>query len=225
LRYVAICYSLFAIFKGKEVATKELRITLLGDPAISLDGEPVTGFVSSKAQALVFYLAATDHPHTRESLAGLLWSDRPENAAKSSLRNALTNLRQLIGPYLDITHQTVALHRDMPLYVDCERRAAQLSGVQWDGSTAAAPAPEDLIALKETADLVQGDFLDGFYVADAPLFEEWMLAEREHLRLELEETLERLVRGYVSEEISRLPSPSPIAGWRGIRCVKRRIAR
>ncbi len=178
------------------MATKELRITLLGDPAISLDGEPVTGFVSSKAQALVFYLAATDHPHTRESLAGLLWSDRPENAAKSSLRNALTNLRQLIGPYLDITHQTVALHRDMPLYVDCERRAAQLSGVQWDGSTAAAPAPEDLIALKETADLVQGDFLDGFYVADAPLFEEWMLAEREHLRLELEETLERLVRGY-----------------------------
>ncbi len=178
------------------MATKELRIILLGAPGMTLDDEPVAGFVSNKAQALIFYLAATGHPHTRENLAGLLWSDRPENAAKSSLRNALTNLRQLLGPYLHITHQTVALNRDMPLYVDGERYIAQLSGVQWDGATDTAPTPADLAALKEAADLYQGEFLEGFYVADAPLFEEWMRIEREHLRLELEEALERLARGH-----------------------------
>jgi DNA-binding SARP family transcriptional activator len=37
----------------------ELHITLLGSPGITLDGRPVTGFVSTKAQALVYYLAAT----------------------------------------------------------------------------------------------------------------------------------------------------------------------
>jgi WD40 repeat protein/DNA-binding SARP family transcriptional activator len=178
------------------MATKALCITLLGNPSVTLDGEPVTGFVSSKAQALVFYLAATSQPETRESLAGLLWSDRSESAAKNSLRNALTNLRQLIGPYLHITHQTVALNREAPLNVDGERFTARLSGVQWDGTATVTPDPEDLIALKEAADLYRGDFLAGFYVTDAPLFEEWMLAEREYLRRELEVALERLVRGH-----------------------------
>ena len=59
-----------------------------------------------------------------------------------------------------------------------------------------APSLEDLTTLEETADLHQGEFLAGFYVTDAPLFEEWMLTEREHLRRELEETLEQLMRGY-----------------------------
>ncbi|HOU12830.1 MAG TPA: BTAD domain-containing putative transcriptional regulator [Anaerolineae bacterium] len=178
------------------MATKALRITLLGDPGIFLDGEPVTGFVSSKAQALVFYLAATGRPHTRETLAGLLWSDHPESAAKSSLRNALTNLRQLLGPYLHITLQTVALNRDMPLDVDVERYTAGLSSVLWDGSAVVVPTAEELAALKEAADLYQGEFLAGFYVTEAPLFEEWMLAEREYLRRELEAALEKLMRGH-----------------------------
>jgi hypothetical protein len=43
----------------------ELQITLLGSPGVALDGRPVTGFVSTKAQALVYYLAATGRSHTR----------------------------------------------------------------------------------------------------------------------------------------------------------------
>jgi len=49
-----------------------LSISVLGAPAITMDGAPVRGFVSSKAAALVYYLAATSRPHTRESLAGLI---------------------------------------------------------------------------------------------------------------------------------------------------------
>ena len=49
-----------------------LSISVLGAPAITMDGAPVRGFVSSKAAALVYYLAATSRPHTREALAGLL---------------------------------------------------------------------------------------------------------------------------------------------------------
>ena len=48
---------------------KELRVDLLGSPKIMLDDRPVTGFVSSKALALVFYLAATGGAHTRDALA------------------------------------------------------------------------------------------------------------------------------------------------------------
>ena len=38
---------------------EELRIKLLGSPAAFVGDEPVTGFVSIKAQALLYYLAAT----------------------------------------------------------------------------------------------------------------------------------------------------------------------
>ena len=50
---------------------KELRVKLLGSPAVFVDNELVTGFVSIKAQALLFYLAATCTPHRRDALAPL----------------------------------------------------------------------------------------------------------------------------------------------------------
>jgi DNA-binding SARP family transcriptional activator len=83
----------------------ELHITLLGSPGVSLDGRPVTGFVSTKAQALVYYLAATGRSHTRDALAGLLWSDVPDATARKNLRDVLSNLRRLIDPYLLISRQ------------------------------------------------------------------------------------------------------------------------
>jgi DNA-binding SARP family transcriptional activator len=46
----------------------ELHITLLGSPDVALDNRPVTGFVSTKAQALVYYLAATGRNLSRQFL-------------------------------------------------------------------------------------------------------------------------------------------------------------
>ncbi len=172
--------------------TEELHISVLGTPSVSLDGEPVTGFVSSKAQALVFYLVATGRTHTREALAGLLWSDMPDAAARRNLRNALSNLRQLIGPYLFITRQTVSFNPEATCFADCERFTAMLSGYQ----QAVSPSAQDLASLSAAVALYRGEFLAGFYVADAPLFEEWALGERERLRLALEGALEQLVCGH-----------------------------
>lgn len=50
----------------------ELKVSILGSPGVMLDGEPVSGFGSVKAQALVYYLAATGLPHQRDALAWLL---------------------------------------------------------------------------------------------------------------------------------------------------------
>lgn len=177
------------------MVAEELRITVLGSPSVALGGQPVTGFVSSKAQAIVFYLAATGQSHTREALAGLLWSDLPETAARRNLRNAFTNLRRLVGPYLYITRQTAGLDREAPFTVDSGRFAARLASGRSNRPVAEADL-EDLAYLKEAIDLYRGDFLAGFYVVDAPLFEEWMLVERERLRSELDGALERLVQGY-----------------------------
>jgi DNA-binding SARP family transcriptional activator len=98
--------------------TEEPYITLLGTPSVTIGDEPVSGFVSSKAQALVYYLATIGRPHTREALAGLLWSDVPDATARRNLRDVLSNLRRLIGSYLLITRQTVAFNREAPYVVD-----------------------------------------------------------------------------------------------------------
>ncbi len=105
-----------------------LSIQLLGPFQVTLGGEAVTGFVSDKARALLAYLAVeTGRPHRRETLAGLLWPDTPESAARTSLRTALANLRQVVGDaqaqpgYLHITRQTIQLNQESDAQVDVSR--------------------------------------------------------------------------------------------------------
>ncbi len=151
----------------------ELRLALLGGLQITSGETPLTGFISAKAQALFCYLAVTGRPHTRAELAGLLWGDMPDAAAAGNLRKALHNLNQIAGPYLTITRQTIAFNRESPYWVDVEVFQSRLQ-------TAAPEQGPD--QWREAAALYHGDFLQGFYVRDAPPFEEWMSLERERLK-------------------------------------------
>jgi DNA-binding SARP family transcriptional activator len=74
-----------------------LQLTLFGSPEVRRHALLVTGFRSSKAQALLYYLAVTARPHTRPTLAGLFWGDQPEAAARTSLSKCLSNLRELVS--------------------------------------------------------------------------------------------------------------------------------
>ena len=82
-----------------------LTISLLGSLDITLDDQPVTHSFTGKARALLAYLAAESprypkghlRSHHRETLAGLLWPDYPEQNARANLRNALSNLRKTLG--------------------------------------------------------------------------------------------------------------------------------
>ena len=55
--------------------TVKLELSLLGTVAISLNGTEVSAQIPAKSQARLCYLAVTGQPHSRERLAGLLWSD------------------------------------------------------------------------------------------------------------------------------------------------------
>lgn len=48
-----------------------LQLILFGSPEVRRHGQPVTGFRTSKAQALLYYLAVTGRSHMRAPLAGL----------------------------------------------------------------------------------------------------------------------------------------------------------
>src|SRR3954452_8529563 len=99
--------------------TEELRLQLLGGLGLTWAGIPLRGFISSKVQALLCYLAVTGRPHSREALMALLWGDMPEAGGAHGLRQALSNLQKLTGPYITVTRQPVAFNKaGPPYYVD-----------------------------------------------------------------------------------------------------------
>lgn len=148
--------------------TPTLRIHLLGGLALALDDAPLTNFLSSKVPALLAYLAATRRPHSRDALAALLWGDLPETDAKNNLRQSLSNLKKYLEPYLDITRDTVTFDTGAPYWLDVQE--FEKIG-HWKPD-----AP--ISTLRDLIPLYRGEFLAGFYVRDAPEFEEWTLTQR-----------------------------------------------
>ncbi|MCB9078200.1 MAG: tetratricopeptide repeat protein [Anaerolineaceae bacterium] len=159
-----------------------LRLKLLGYPEISIDNQPVTDVMPGKAQALLFYLAVTGQTQSRAALAGLLWGDMPEPSARTNLRKALTDLRRIAGDYLDISRQDVAFKPGSEVWIDAVRFRAYLE----------SSGPLDVQPLQVAVDLYRGDFLSGFYVLNAPDFENWMLAEQARLREQAVQALHAL---------------------------------
>jgi DNA-binding SARP family transcriptional activator len=150
------------------IANLELRF--LGGLHILLDDVPLTPTMSSKGKALLCYLSVTGKEHSRSALAGLLWTDIPETNARANLRKTLSRIKPHLGPHLTITRETIAFNPDAPHWLDVTDFEA---GVK-PGS--------DFIRLQEAVSLYQGDFLESFYLPDAPLFDEWVLSQRAWLR-------------------------------------------
>src|ERR1700693_5236979 len=72
-----------------------MAIRLFGLPESRIAGAPPV-LHKQKANAPLYYLAATGRPHTRDHLATLLWSEPPESNARHSLRSSLYRIRQAL---------------------------------------------------------------------------------------------------------------------------------
>lgn len=180
-----------------------LSLTLLGTPQIVCDGTALS-FAYRKVAALLIYLAVeTRQAHTRAALAGLLWSDTPDQVARQSLSQALTTLRVALGeravsapgprpPLLLTDADTIQLNPAALWETDIARFlsliAASESHPHYAWRTCAACGER----LQQAAALYRGDFLDHFVLRDGPLFEEWALLLREQLRQQALGLYERL---------------------------------
>ncbi len=140
----------------------------LGPLAVSVDGaEPPPELLWRKHLSLLLYLARSPRrSRTREHLIGLLWADKPQAAARHSLREAVHVLRRAAGEdHVVVAGEQVRLS-DGAVELDVDRLAAAAAKGDW----AAAAA------------LAQGEFLEGFSVGDAPQFDDWLAAERAEWR-------------------------------------------
>ena len=150
-----------------------LELRLFGPPHISISGARLTGITSAKAQGLLFYLAITQQGHTRLTLATLFWGEHSEAAARGNLRKALQQLRNYLDDYLIIERNSVALAGEADCWVDV---------IEFDRLLLSVSGDRTAQSLQGAIDLYQGDFLEGFYLRNAPDFENWWLSERARLR-------------------------------------------
>lgn len=176
----------------------QLWISLFGSFAVRSGEEAAIVFSYDKVRALLAYLTVESvHPSRRDRLAGLLWPDLPEARGASNLRTALYDLRtalhdrQAQPPFLNITHSTLQLNRDAPIWADVLAFKDQVAAIE--AATALdSKDPEYEERLTGAAQLYTGAFLHGLAVDSGP-FEDWVLLQREALQLQALDVLERLV--------------------------------
>ncbi len=173
-----------------------LSLSLLGPFRATLAGEPVTGFESNKVRALLAYLAVeADRPHSRSTLAGLLWPELPDRVALTNLRHVLPNLRRAIGDFdgqpsfLLITRQTVQFNTTSDYWLDVTAFSRGIEAVDRAGLSA-------IDQLAEAIALYQGSFLDGFSLRNNTAFEEWAYLTQARLHHQASTGLQRLTDYY-----------------------------
>ncbi len=166
-----------------------LELVCFGPPTAYLGGrEAPVEVLWRKHLALLIYLALSPRrTRSRDHLLGIFWGERPEAKARHSLAEALSRLRQVLGEERLRSEATNLVLNDAGLEVDALRLAAM-------GESAA----EDALPL------LRGDFLEGFFIDDAPDFDEWVTRERERYRALAATTLVaagegRLTRGRLAE--------------------------
>jgi DNA-binding SARP family transcriptional activator len=166
------------------------QVDLLGSCRVArvATGEEVA-FKTRKTRLLLgLLLLSPGCRMNREQLASLLWDPAPETLARSSLRQALRELRDVLGPEGDEL-------------IEADRFSVALKGPAFDLDVRRfreliAAAPHDQTALIQAAALWQGE-LFGPGHPSAPVFEAWLQIERSQLRsvmtTALTDQLEKLI--------------------------------
>jgi Tol biopolymer transport system component/DNA-binding SARP family transcriptional activator len=132
---------------------------------------------SPKPLALLVYLAVARPrgPQPRDSLLALFYPELDTDHARSSLRQLVRALRDVVGDAVRSDRQTVGLDTGS---IRCDVLAFEAALDAGDPAKAVAA--------------YRGPFLQGFFLSGSPEFEEWVESERSRLRRAYEGALERL---------------------------------
>jgi DNA-binding SARP family transcriptional activator len=166
----------------EETDVFSLSVHLLGKFSARRNDCEISGLDASKLQEMFGYLLLNrSRPHSRESLATLLWGESSTSQSKKYLRQALWHIQSALNyksrandpPFLDVDTEWIRVNTRANLWLDVAtfEQVAQLTqGVRGNELNA-----EQARMLKETVRLYRGDLLEGCY-------QEWCLFERERLQ-------------------------------------------
>jgi DNA-binding SARP family transcriptional activator/predicted ATPase len=174
-----------------------VQLSLLGPLQIRIGENRLLDLPMRKEMALLAYLALEHgHAHSRESLMALLWPDVATDKARLSLRVNLSNLKKrLQGVDVD------ALFHITPLGIQFVVGACRLDTVDFNLDLRSGDRHEhrgdELCdrcqpAFARAVALYRGTFLDGLYIEECQLLDEWLFMQRERFRMQMLDALERL---------------------------------
>jgi len=151
-----------------------LQVSVLGNLAVVRDGAAMQLPPSKKTRALLAYLAVTARPHSRDRLSAMLWPvpDDPRGA----LRSSLSRLRPLVD---EPGCRRIIADRENVGFVsdDVTVDILSLRNLARNGSDAMSTD-----ALREAAQALEVDFLEGTDLPDCYEFQSWCIGEREETR-------------------------------------------
>jgi len=148
-------------------ALPSLTLHCLGPPSVRVDGrEAPPDVLWRKHVALLTYLALSPNgTRSRSHLVGLLWPESLQDKARRSLNEAIRRLRSALGTERLLTRGDALQLNASELEVDIQH----FETLRAEGQLRAL-------------ELLRGEFLEGFHVDDAPVFEDWMGAQRAQIR-------------------------------------------
>ena len=160
-----------------------LKLQLLGGFKAQNEAGQEIAIQARKSRALLAILAISPSGGvSRERLATLLWSDRGEDQARSSLRQTLTVLRK----------ELAAVGQNV-LVTDDQRVELTRDAVETDAVTIVSLShATDVPSLRRAVNLYQGELLSEVSVSD-PMFEEWLANERSRIRDLMTSIFDRLL--------------------------------
>jgi len=165
-----------ADFEGnKVVKNKELlHVRILGHLFVGCRNTRVKLPPSKKTRALLAYLAVTARAHSRDRLCAMFW-DVPDDP-RAALRWSLSHLRPLIDDH--DCRRIIADRESVRLDLNCvtvdilSLRSAARAGIE----------SMSIEALREAAQALEGEFLEGLDLPDCQEFAIWCAAQREETR-------------------------------------------
>lgn len=161
--------------------------------ALDSRGQPVP-MRSRKQLALLAYLA-TEHAiaHSRERLMALFWPEETTAVAQNNLRVTLSRLRELAGklvvadtPAKELLISDRSTVQFNPVWIDSadiNRFLRLLEQTRRHDHPLRNACDLCQAALRTAVALVQGAFLEGLGLEECPVFEEWLVMQRERLHL------------------------------------------
>lgn len=164
--------------------TSRLHLSLLGELTVTADSGEIPLPASRKTRALLGYLAATGRPIRRERLCELFW-DLPDDP-RASLRWALSKVRKVVDS--NDKRLIIADRERVTLAVDDMHVELRHIWVRLNDDPPLIPPPE----LRDMAELFELPFLEGLENAGTEIFQQWIVSERESVRLMRLNVLRRL---------------------------------
>jgi DNA-binding SARP family transcriptional activator len=164
---------------------------LLGSFELYADGQPVSRWRGNRGRLLLAYLLLHHaRPVHRDVLGGVFWPEATPDVARNRLHVALHGLRRdlrTVSEHPIVIHDRggFTFHSGAALWIDAEAFATAVNTAVREE----VRRPEVALGYYETAlELYRGDLLE-----DAP-YEEWVLLDREQLRVQRLETFDRIAK-------------------------------